>query len=180
MYTGDSVWIKLYYTNSLSLDQEEISIKRRQYYFIGNTLNFMSGIDLSSNQLGDNIPEFERSWEHGPIHLSHNILTGPVPRELQALQSLEVFSFAYNNLSDPTLGIEGQFITFAENCYIGNPDLCSPPLANSCYTAPPRSPSYENAKEICHQELPKQEGHETFDAAKIYIIATIQCHMFMN
>jgi len=61
MYTGDSVWIKLYYTNSLSLDQEEISIKRRQYYFIGNTLNFISGIDLSSNQLGDNIPEFERS-----------------------------------------------------------------------------------------------------------------------
>ncbi|KAF7015100.1 hypothetical protein CFC21_029010 [Triticum aestivum] len=142
-------------------DQEEFMTKSRQDKYKGNILSYMSGLDVSSNQLEGYIPKsigdmkwlralnFSNNCFHGPIpdslshlsnleslDLSHNNLTGQIPQELVELHSLEVFTVAYNNLSGPTLGRNGQFITFDERSYAGDPYLCGPPLLKSCFDAP--------------------------------------------
>ncbi|OEL36793.1 LRR receptor-like serine/threonine-protein kinase GSO1 [Dichanthelium oligosanthes] len=143
------------------LDQEEFTTKSRQDYYKGNILNYMSGLDFSSNQLQGSIPEsignmqwlralnFSNNSFSGPIpkslsnlsnleslDLSHNKLSGRIPPELTALQFLEVFSVAYNNLSGPTLGTKGQFITFDQRSYEGNLGLCGRPLLKNCSITP--------------------------------------------
>uniref|UniRef100_A0ACD5ZKE2 Uncharacterized protein n=1 Tax=Avena sativa TaxID=4498 RepID=A0ACD5ZKE2_AVESA len=148
-------------------DQEEFMTKSRQEYYKGDILNYMSGLDFSSNQLKGSIPEgigdmqwlralnFSNNHLDGSIpnslsnlsdleslDLSYNKLTGQIPPELVALQSLEVFSVAYNNLSGPTLGTTRQFITFDQNSYEGNAYLCGPPLLKNCSTMP-STPEFE-------------------------------------
>ncbi|XP_037461697.1 receptor-like protein 15 [Triticum dicoccoides] len=138
-------------------DQEGFMTKGRQDNYRGNILNYMTGLDFSSNQLKGSIHEsigdmkwlralnFSENNFDGSIpqslsnlsdleslDLSHNKLAGQIPSELAALPSLEVFSVAYNNLSGPTPGTKGQFITFDQSSYEGNPYLCGPPFLKSC------------------------------------------------
>uniref|UniRef100_A0ACD5ZPS0 Uncharacterized protein n=1 Tax=Avena sativa TaxID=4498 RepID=A0ACD5ZPS0_AVESA len=148
-------------------DQEEFMTNRRHDYYKGSVLNYMCGLDFSSNQLSGSIPEsignmkwlralnFSGNYLDGSIprslsnlskleslDLSFNNLTGEIPPELIALQSLEVFSVAYNDLSGPTPGTTGQFITFDQSSYEGNAYLCGPPLLKNCSTMP-STPEFE-------------------------------------
>ncbi|VAH37276.1 unnamed protein product [Triticum turgidum subsp. durum] len=161
-------------------DQEEFMTKSRQDKYKGNILSYMSGLDFSSNQLEGYIPKsigdmkwlralnFSNNCFHGPIpdslshlsnleslDLSHNNLTGQIPQELVELHSLEVFTVAYNNLSGPTLGRNGQFITFDESSYAGNPYLCGPPLLKSCFDAPsiPQPEEHEDDSKLANLAL---------------------------
>ncbi|EMS57268.1 LRR receptor-like serine/threonine-protein kinase GSO1 [Triticum urartu] len=161
-------------------DQEEFMTKSRQDKYKGSILSYMSGLDFSSNQLEGYIPKsigdmkwlralnFSNNCFHGPIpaslshlsnleslDLSHNNLTGQIPQELVELHSLEVFTVAYNNLSGPTLGRNGQFITFDESSYAGNPYLCGPPLLKSCFDAPsiPQPEEHEDDSKFANLAL---------------------------
>ncbi|GJN26232.1 hypothetical protein PR202_gb14148 [Eleusine coracana subsp. coracana] len=121
--------------------------KRNLYTYGHSFFMLMSGIDLSANMLGGEIP-----WElgnmsnikslnlsynlfTGPIpatfagmneieslDLSHNNLNGPIPWQLTQLSSLEVFSVAYNNLSG-CIPNGGQFSSFGVESYLGNINL---------------------------------------------------------
>ncbi|GLT90600.1 hypothetical protein SLE2022_085230 [Rubroshorea leprosula] len=151
----------------------ELVTKWWSYTYEGNILDYMSEIDLSCNQLTGLIPLAmgNLSGIHS-LNLSHNNLTGPIPSTLSNLKQLEsldlsfndlngeipsqltelnslaVFSVAHNNLLGPIPYGKGQFGTFDNNSFEGNPLLCGPPLEKSCKetNAQPKVPNSLNEK----------------------------------
>lgn len=178
-------YVEIPYIFEAEPDQEEFMTKSRQDNYKGKILNYMSGLDFSSNQLIGSIPQsigdmkwlralnFSDNYLDGSIpksfsnlsyleslDLSYNKLTGKIPPELVALFSLEVFSVAYNNLSGPTPGTKGQFSTFDPSSYEGNPYLCGPPLSKSCTMVP---------------SIPQPEEHGEEDDDKVGDIVLFGC-----
>ncbi|RWR75586.1 LRR receptor-like serine/threonine-protein kinase GSO1 [Cinnamomum micranthum f. kanehirae] len=163
-----------FYEEREELKEVEFITKRKENYYKGGILNYMSGIDVSCNQLTGEIPHemgqlsglHSMNLSHnqftGPIpatfknlsqieslDLSHNKLNGTIPSELIELYFLSVFSVAYNNLSARTPDKKNQFSTFNESSYEGNQLLCGPPLSRSCISTAPISeaPNEEDENE---------------------------------
>ncbi|EOA34084.1 hypothetical protein CARUB_v10021585mg, partial [Capsella rubella] len=166
----------------------KFSMKRRYDTYFGateltnNVLDFMYGMDLSSNELSGVIPaelgdlpklrvmNLSRNFLLGSIpssfsnlqdiesfDLSHNMLQGIIPHQLTNLSSLVVFDVSYNNLSG-IIPQGRQFNTFGENSYLGNPLLCGPPTKISC-----------EAKKTSKE--PENEGEEDDDVSPIDMLA---------
>nr|XP_027099119.1 receptor-like protein 56 [Coffea arabica] len=153
---------------SLTFSEQEIVIfttKSRSEHYAGNILNFMSGLDLSCNQLiGAIPPEFGDLRHIRALNLSHNYLqgsipsrlsmlnlvesldlsynnfSGEIPSELASLNFLSIFNVSYNNLSG-RVPDTGEFANFDDRNYRGNPGLCGPLLKRSCN---PFAPHPEN------------------------------------
>lgn len=63
-------------------------------------LNYMFGIDLSSNKLvGEIPPELGRISNIHALNFSHNNLFGPIPITLSKIKLIESLDISYNNLS---------------------------------------------------------------------------------
>ncbi|XP_057988077.1 cuscuta receptor 1 isoform X3 [Hevea brasiliensis] len=131
----------------------EFTTKSRSYSYKRDMLSYMSGIDLSCNNLTGQIPiqigslneihvlnlshnnligkipaSFSNLSQVESLDLSYNNLQGHIPSQLTELNFLEVFNVSYNNLSGRTPERVAQFATFDESSYRGNPLLYGWPM----------------------------------------------------
>lgn len=128
---------------------EEVEFLEKNQYLVyrAGVLELMSGLDLSCNKLTGIIPSelgklrkirslnishnhltgsipssFSLMNEIESLDLSSNHLSGTIPSQLVELSFLSAFNVSYNNLSG-RVPVGGQFGTFDEGNYFGNPGL---------------------------------------------------------
>ncbi|KAL4629144.1 hypothetical protein ACB092_05G287300 [Castanea dentata] len=128
-------------------------------------------LNLSHNQLTGSIPKsFSNLTEVESLDLSHNRLSGEIPPQLIELTFLEVFSVAYNNLSGRTPDRKAQFGTFDASSYDGNPFLCGLPLEKNC-TRRDDSPTPMHSSDVSDEKWYKVDQMVFFTSFSVtYII----------
>ncbi|KAK7377134.1 hypothetical protein VNO80_02554 [Phaseolus coccineus] len=142
-----------YYVNDENLEL----VTKGQVLEYGENLHFMTFIDMSSNNLSGTIPPQMFSLIGlFSLNLSNNNLSGKIPNEIGNMKSLESLDFSRNQLggeipqSLSNLSFLGylnlsfnnfrgkipsgtQLQRFTAFSYMGNGDLCGPPLTQTCF-----------------------------------------------
>ncbi|KAJ7951924.1 putative Leucine-rich receptor-like kinase family protein [Quillaja saponaria] len=199
--SGDTFW---YYFNTIwsifTVDViwfiPEVEFRTKNYYhsYKGTIVDYMAGLDLSSNNLTGIIPpqigelnqiaalnlsynrlsgsipdSFSNLTEIESLDLSYNNLNGGIPSQLTELYSLAIFNVSYNNLSGTT-PTTGQSANFDENNYRGNSGLCGTLLKKSCTNAmsPPPPPALADG----------EEGEDSEIDLRVFLLefCSILCH----
>ncbi|MED6158704.1 hypothetical protein PIB30_035244 [Stylosanthes scabra] len=92
----------------------------------------LHSLNLSHNQLTGKIPkEIGNMRQLESLDLSRNQLLGEIPESLSNLSFLSYLNLSFNNLTGK-IPSGTQLQGFGALSYIGNPDLCGPPLTKSC------------------------------------------------
>ncbi|CAN6247154.1 unnamed protein product [Urochloa humidicola] len=92
-------------------------------------------LNLSFNNLHGEIPQSIGNLTNLEVlDLSYNNLTGTIPSTLEMLHFLSELNISNNDLEGP-IPTGGQFGTFPDSSFAGNPKLCSPTLVHRCSSA---------------------------------------------
>ncbi|XP_074557334.1 receptor protein kinase-like protein ZAR1 [Curcuma longa] len=97
----------------------------------GTNLTALERLTLSYNRLNGSIPSDlgNLSSLTDTLDLSHNDFSGEIPASLGNLPERIYVDLAFNNLSGP-IPQNGAFLNRGPTAFIGNPNLCGPPLKN--------------------------------------------------
>ncbi|XP_038989111.1 receptor-like protein EIX2 [Phoenix dactylifera] len=120
----------LYLVKSMDLSSNSLSGEIPEE--IGNLLA-LNNLNLSRNHLTGKIPDRIGGLQSlESLDLSMNELSGTIPQSISNLTSLSHLNMSYNNLSGriPT-GYQLQTLE-DPSIYVGNLDLCRPPISESC------------------------------------------------
>nr|CAN73728.1 hypothetical protein VITISV_019540 [Vitis vinifera] len=97
-----------------------------------NEENILWSLDLSGNILSGELPDCWASWTLLMVLRSqNNILTGHLPSSMGSLLQLRSLHLHNNSLSD-RIPSGTQIQGFNASCFIGNLELCGPPLRETC------------------------------------------------
>ena len=112
-------------------------------------LHSLKGLNLSHNRITGTIPPSlgnlsNLEW----LDLSWNHLKGEIPMALTNLNFLEVLDLSENQF-EGMIPTGGQFNTFENDSYAGNPMLCGIPLSKTCK---------EDNKMLSHSTLDEEES----------------------
>ncbi|CAI0441618.1 unnamed protein product, partial [Linum tenue] len=148
--------IAVYGVRGQSLLDTQILVRKGQLLDYSTILNYVRSLDLSWNDLSGQIPnEISSLAALKYLNLSHNSFSGAIPKDLTAMLSLESMDLSMNQLSGSipsTLGSltflnylnlsynnlvgkipsSTQLQSFDSWSFIGNQELCGPPLNVDC------------------------------------------------
>ncbi|KHN48546.1 Probably inactive leucine-rich repeat receptor-like protein kinase [Glycine soja] len=120
-------------------------------------LTGLQSLNLSHNQLMGTIPqEIGNLKQLEAIDLSRNQFSGEIPVSLSALHYLSVLNLSFNNLMGKIPS--GTQLGSTDLSYIGNSDLCGPPLTKIC-------PQDEKSHNITK---PVREEDDDDDKSEVY------------
>ncbi|BAS77060.1 Os02g0156633, partial [Oryza sativa Japonica Group] len=98
-------------------------------------LKALDMLDLSYNSFSGEIPQaICKLTDLEMLDLSNNNLTGTIPLQLSKLHFLSAFNVSNNDLEGP-IPTGGQFDTFDNSSFDGNPKLCGPMISRQCNSA---------------------------------------------
>ncbi|WVY89580.1 hypothetical protein V8G54_035094 [Vigna mungo] len=133
-----------------------VIVMKGQHMKLERILTAFTTIDLSYNMFEGEIPEaIGELISLKGLNLSHNEISGTIPQSLSHLRNLEWLDLSWNQLKgeipmalsslnflaalnlsqnqfEGVIPTGGQFITFENDSYAGNPMLCGIPLSKSC------------------------------------------------
>ncbi|ONI22861.1 hypothetical protein PRUPE_2G155100 [Prunus persica] len=101
-------------------------------------------LNLSRNQLtGQITPEIGKLQSLDSLDLSRNHIYGRIPTSLAGIDRLGFLDLSYNNLSGK-IPVGTQLQGFDPSFYVGNLQLCGPPLKKMCADEEERGPSEQS------------------------------------
>ncbi|KAL2601850.1 hypothetical protein AAZX31_10G216200 [Glycine max] len=145
---------RVYLMNDIDLSNNNLSgsVPLEIYMLTG-----LQSLNLSHNQLMGTIPqEIGNLKQLEAIDLSRNQFSGEIPVSLSALHYLSVLNLSFNNLMGKIPS--GTQLGSTDLSYIGNSDLCGPPLTKIC-------PQDEKSHNITK---PVREEDDDDDKSEVY------------